>query len=215
MLRRPLLFRGTTLAPVRAFTSSALSHPHANVLSADAFARGLVRSRTDYQVFSQGVPGKFYAHLFHVLRLKTKYPGEKDGMEGLDIAFYKDRAVYHTPLDSIPGMGTGEARRALWAMMETVRGVGLSLLNDNQPDDGQDPGVYFDGRSPNLYRWRFRLTLSSPQVLGRAIIVFRLQYLFISNIILLILGPIATLLMLAWAVTIKQEHSGMSACSVE
>lgn len=73
--------------------------------------------------------------------------GEKAGMEGLDMAFYKNRAVYHTLQDSIPGMGTGEARRALWAMMENVRGVGLSLLNDNKPDDGQDTGVYFDGRT--------------------------------------------------------------------
>ena len=70
--------------------------------------------------------------------------GEKKGLSGLDIAFYKNRALYHTLFDSIPGMGRGEARRSLWIMLDTVRGVGTSLLNEDHVDDGGDRGVYFD-----------------------------------------------------------------------
>ena len=41
-------------------------------------------------------------------------------------------------------MGRGEARRSLWIMLDTVRGVGTSLLNEDHVDDGGDRGVYFD-----------------------------------------------------------------------
>ena len=66
-------------------------------------------------------------------------------MQGLDVAFYKNRAFYHSPRDSIPGMGYGAGRKALWAMLETARGAGLALLNDDATAaaDGA-PGVYFD-----------------------------------------------------------------------
>lgn len=66
-------------------------------------------------------------------------------MQGLDFAFYKNRAFYHTPFDSISGMGRNEGRKALWAMMETVRGAGLNLLNGPAADDNTEAGVYFDG----------------------------------------------------------------------
>lgn len=74
-------------------------------------------------------------------------------MEGLDLAFYKNRAYYHTPRDSIPYMGYGEARRALWAMMDNVRGAGLALLNDDALAGGNgkdEPGIYFDRKSDFL-----------------------------------------------------------------
>lgn len=60
-LRRPLIFRSNSLRPVRAFHS--VSHPHAEVISADAFARGVIRSGTDYQVFERGLKGLFSSAL--------------------------------------------------------------------------------------------------------------------------------------------------------
>ena len=103
---RPILFR-SSLATARAFNSKNVPHPHGNAISADAFARGVIRSGTDYSVYAQGIPG------------------EKNGMGGVDLAFYKNRAFYHTRFDSIPGMGRDEGRKALWAMMETTQGVGV------------------------------------------------------------------------------------------
>ena len=61
--------------------------------------------------------------------LQTFIVGKIPGMEGLDLAFYKHRAYYHTPRDSIPFMGYRDAKRALWAMLDGVRDAGAALLN--------------------------------------------------------------------------------------
>ena len=86
----------------------------------------MIRSSTDYEVYARGIKG------------------ELPGMQGLDFAFYKNRAYYHTPRDSIAGMGHNGARQALWAMMETTKGAGESLLNDDKPGTDSRPPVYFD-----------------------------------------------------------------------
>ncbi|KAF7295517.1 Peptide hydrolase [Mycena indigotica] len=112
---RPLLFRGTSTPALRAFY---VPHPHGNVLSADAFARGVVRSGTDY----------------------TVYTGF--GMDGLDLAFYKGRSKYHTKYDAIPHTLGQEA--ALWAMMESAQSSGSALLNSDKTHGGGAPPVYFD-----------------------------------------------------------------------
>ncbi|KZT22447.1 hypothetical protein NEOLEDRAFT_1180857 [Neolentinus lepideus HHB14362 ss-1] len=81
-----------------------LPHPHANALAADAYSLALLRSSTDFSVYQAA------------------------GLEGGDLAFYKGRSRYHTRWDAVPTTEGG--RRALWAMMEAVRGAGLALLND-------------------------------------------------------------------------------------
>ncbi|KAG5636860.1 hypothetical protein H0H81_006612 [Sphagnurus paluster] len=115
---RPILFRGTSTKPLRAFLHKNVPHPHGTVLAADAFARGIIRSGTDYSVYTDG-----------------------GGFQGLDLAFYKGRSAYHTKYDSIPFLRGGTS--ALWSMMEVVNGAGLALLDQ---DDGELPGavVYFD-----------------------------------------------------------------------
>lgn len=86
----------------------------------------MIRSATDYEIYARGVEG------------------EAKGLQGFDFAFYKNRAYYHTPRDSVQGMGSRSARRALWAMMELVRGAGVSLLNDEEPGTDTRAPVYFD-----------------------------------------------------------------------
>ncbi|CAL1711704.1 unnamed protein product [Somion occarium] len=169
---RPLLFQSTSLWPVYAYASDSVAHPLGNSLTVDAFSRGLVRSRTDFQVFKEGIKG------------------EKNGLSGVDIAFYKNRALYHTPFDSIPAMGKGESRRSLWIMMNTIKGLGTSLLNDDQPDDGGDSGVYFDCSS---------------------FVVFSRSALFATNIVLLILGPISVVILLAWVIVLSKIHRSSDA----
>ena len=95
----------------------------------------MIRSATDYEVYAQGVEG------------------EVAGMHGIDFAFYKNRAYYHTPRDTIAGMGSGQGRKALWAMMETARGAGLSMLNDDRFNNDERKSVYFD-RKWNLGMYR-------------------------------------------------------------
>lgn len=117
-----MLFRATSLTPLLSFRSPHVPHPHANVLSADGFARGLIRSGTDYSVYS--------------------HPGNSRGaMEGVDFAFYRGRSKYHTKYDAMPWTVGGE--RALWAMMDTVRGAGGALINFGGPNVKQG-AVYFD-----------------------------------------------------------------------
>lgn len=123
---RPILFRATSTSPVRAFRNTKLvPHPHANVLSSDAFARGLIRSGTDFSVYAG--------------------PGPRGGMAGLDLAFYKGRSRYHTKYDAVPYTLGG--KKSLWSMMEVAKGVGIGLLNKENLDDKKtkDAPVYFDG----------------------------------------------------------------------
>jgi hypothetical protein len=89
------------------------------VLAADAFALGLVRSGTDFSVYTEG-----------------------GNMQGLDFAFYKHRSRYHTKYDSIAGLDGGQ--RAMWAMMESARSAGQALLDDDRTHDKGGRGVYFD-----------------------------------------------------------------------
>ncbi|KAF8161605.1 hypothetical protein B0H34DRAFT_796364 [Crassisporium funariophilum] len=155
---RPLLFRATSAAPVLSFRNKDVSHPHGNVLSADAFARGVISSGTDFSVYMLGL-------------------GSGTGMEGMDLAFYQGRSKYHTKYDSIPGANGG--KQSLWAMMESVRGAGMSLLNDDKTHvgDGEAKGpVYFD-------------------VFGTAFLVFTQQSLYIFNIVMLVVGPLVLLVL--------------------
>ena len=137
-LRRPILFRAGSTGPVRSFRSKHISHPHANVVSSDAFARGLIRSDTDYSVYT---------------RPRSSAPRENDapirlGMQGLDLAFYKGRSRYHTRYDTVPYTAGGE--KSLWSMMEVAKGSGIELLNayDTEVDQGGvgdgDAPVFFD-----------------------------------------------------------------------
>ena len=97
-----------------------MPHPHGSVISADAFARGVIRSGTDYSVYADGAR-----------------------MQGLDLAFYKGRSKYHTKYDSIPFTDGG--KKSLWSMMEAARGAGIALANNEKTHSSRfDTPVYFD-----------------------------------------------------------------------
>ena len=116
--RRPIVFRSTSKAPVLSFTNTYVPHPHGSVLGTDALSRGFIRSGTDFSIY-------------------------ETTMEGLDFAFYKGRDKYHTKYDSIPNIVGGE--KALWAMMEAVRGAGSAMANDEDlHGGGVVNAVYFD-----------------------------------------------------------------------
>lgn len=134
------MFRATNIAPLFSWTSSHVPHPHINVLFADTFSRGVVRSTTDYSVYEQA------------------------GLDGLDFAFYKGRSRYHTWYDSISGMEGG--KKALWAMMETTHGASLALANDDtvhvKSFPRQERPVYFEReRSVSLFMHRSLILLVS------------------------------------------------------
>lgn len=84
------------------------------------------------------------------------YRGVGGGMRGADIAFYQNRARYHTSEDSIRAMGREGTLRALWAMMEVARGAGSALLGASENALGEDvvgnaePSTYFERRLRTL-----------------------------------------------------------------
>ncbi|KAI0055717.1 Zn-dependent exopeptidase [Artomyces pyxidatus] len=156
---RPFLFRTTSLDVLRAFKS--VPHPHANVLSADAWSRGIIRSDTDYSIYAA--------------------PRAGGGMDGADVAFYKGRARYHTAGDSVRGMGRDGAKRALWAVMAIARNAGQAMLNTPDNDDvvGQAEGaVYFELFGSYLITLPLRVLLAINVVLASAgpIVVIALAF---------------------------------------
>ncbi|KAI0657787.1 hypothetical protein C8Q70DRAFT_264499 [Cubamyces menziesii] len=169
---RPLMFRSTSYGPAHAVLSKHVKHPHATVLTSEAFSLGMIRSSTDYEVYARGIKG------------------ELPGMQGLDFAFYKNRAYYHTPRDSIAGMGHNGARQALWAMMETTKGAGESLLNDDKPGTDSRPPVYFD-------------------LFGRSLVLFSMDAMYATNITLLVLGPLSVIGLIVWVVLASKQRSSL------
>jgi hypothetical protein len=144
---RPFLFRANSLPILQAFTHEHVPHPHADAISADAFAMRVIRSETDYAVYA-GAKSKNSRKLG--ASDHDGYTGAGGGMRGADVAFYQHRARYHTPEDSIRAMGREGSRRALWASMEIVRGAGAALLDAPAGALGEDvvgdaePSTFFE-----------------------------------------------------------------------
>ena len=112
--RRPLLLRASSVHVADAF--SKVPHPHGSSISADAFRRGVVKSGTDYSVYTAA------------------------NLEGFDLAFYRRRSFYHTKDDSIPSL---HGKASLWNMMESTL-FATRALADDEARGGKGIPVYFD-----------------------------------------------------------------------
>ncbi|CAE6507149.1 unnamed protein product [Rhizoctonia solani] len=154
---RPILFRTSSFDVTTAFR--AVSRPHGSSLSNDAFKRGLIRSGTDFSVY------------------------EEAGMRGLDLAFYRRRARYHTVFDSAAWLGN---QNSLWLMMESALEAGNVLVSASSSSKPVE-AVYFD-------------------IYGSSMAVISRQGMLALNIILLILGPffVVTVVM-----TSPERHTGL------
>jgi hypothetical protein len=116
---KALLFQSSSTAINKALIKG--HHHHANVIGNDLFKLGLIQSKTDYQVYNQEL-----------------------NLPGVDMAFYRNRALYHTvrdtfdntPIESINQMGN-----FVW---QCVQNLGSGEL----AKEGEQP-IYFDllGRS--------------------------------------------------------------------
>ncbi|KAJ3837131.1 hypothetical protein F5878DRAFT_726288 [Lentinula raphanica] len=127
---RPLLFRATDLGVVRGWKQ--VDTPHANIISAEAFELGLIRSGTDYSVYTNrfAAPNPSDSTKFGPLR-------------GLDFAFYRGRSKYHTKYDAISFTEGGD--KALWAMLQPSLNAGIALANDhNGSTEVKEKAVFFE-----------------------------------------------------------------------
>ncbi|KAI9445618.1 hypothetical protein BJY52DRAFT_1315924 [Lactarius psammicola] len=167
---RPFLFRTTSYEILKAFRSAP--HIHADAISQDAWDQRIIRSDTDYSVYSaprtRGV-----SSLTETNATARGYVGPGGGMQGADIAFYTGRSRYHTMDDTIRGMGDGGAQKSLWSLLELLHSASDSILNRSDPiSSGENErAVYFE-------------------LFGVYLVAFPFHILLVSEIILLIVGPI-------------------------
>lgn len=145
---QPILFRGTDKGVLDWYHS--VSIPYANSIFQQGFNSGLISSQTDYHVY------------------------EKNGLRGIDIAFYRPRSLYHTYKDNIRHTSKG----SLWMMMSNVLEVLHDVTNSTETYDSDlNYSIYFD----ILNIWYFN---------------FGLDTIFIFNIVLLVVIPMINFIFL-------------------
>ena len=104
--------------------------------------------------------GKFIRIVSHhkCSAITSPHTHHLSAMDGVDLAFYKNRALYHTKFDSLTYAEGG--RRSLQAMIETVRFGGLEMLDAPITSrQGRKDPVYFDG--PSQLHPSFSVSLES------------------------------------------------------
>ncbi|KAL8742881.1 MAG: hypothetical protein Q9190_004703 [Brigantiaea leucoxantha] len=171
---RASMFRSTDTEVTAAYRNSR--HPFANVISGDAFNRGLIKSQTDYVVFQKLL-----------------------GARGLDIAFMEPRARYHTDQDDSRHTSIDSLWHMLSAALSTLQALTSDLSLSAEPKDGKRSsgrgtnGVWFDLFGEVLAYFElhtlFALSVTLLVVAPIVIIVIALilryfdkNYLFVSEI---------------------------------
>ncbi|KAI1635731.1 hypothetical protein F4809DRAFT_612731 [Biscogniauxia mediterranea] len=157
---RAFVFRSSDTEVTRAYQGSP--DPFGTVITSDAFGMGAIRSNTDYIVFN-GVYG----------------------IRGLDMAFYRPRARYHTNQDD----AAHASRASLWHMLSNSLHTMRKLSGDTgrtfigEPSDGDHKKVFSGKGSDGVWFDLF----------GKSFAVFELRSLFAWSLTLLIATPLILL----------------------
>ncbi|GAP82389.1 putative peptidase family M28 family [Rosellinia necatrix] len=166
---RATLFRATDVEVTAAYRRGP--NPFGTVVASDAFSLGAIRSNTDYIVFN-GVYG----------------------MRGLDMAFYRPRARYHTNEDD----AKHASRASLWHMLSnslyTVKALsgntGKTFIGDRGdrdrnkiPNSRGNLGVWFDlfGTTLALFELRTFFAWSLTLLTATPLILVALTYLLVRQ----------------------------------
>ncbi|KAI4126136.1 MAG: hypothetical protein LQ338_003906 [Usnochroma carphineum] len=142
---RAVMFRSTDTGVTKAYQKSM--YPFASALSGDAFKRGLIRSETDYHVFT-----------------------EKLGLRGLDVAFYEPRARYHTDRDDARHTSIDSIWHMLSASIPTLESLSSSDIGG---DSNSSDAVWFDlfGRVIAVFELQTLFALSVALLVVAPIVV--------------------------------------------
>ncbi|KAK0650446.1 Vacuolar membrane protease [Lasiodiplodia hormozganensis] len=120
---RATLFRSTDTEVTRFYKKA--KNPFGSVISADGFKRGLIRSGTDYSIFTADM-----------------------NLRGLDVAFMEPRAQYHTVEDAARDTSLDSVWHMLSGALETMKS--LTSYTGTEFEGGPDGtgrgsnGVWFD-----------------------------------------------------------------------
>lgn len=160
---RPIIFRSTSLKPLRGFHAAphaiCLRQPHGNIMFSTGYARSVIESGTDYEVYTNWnnydcitsalcflpIPSTKSIQLNHPY---CTDPTWSNRMEGVDIVSYKaeGRSRAQTRSDTVSSAMDDE--RSLWGLIEYTRGLGYALLNEGgiAPNSIRrvKAGIYFD-----------------------------------------------------------------------
>lgn len=174
---RPILFRSTDTEVTRAYAKT--KRPFGTVLANDAYSAHLIRSETDYSVFKPA------------------------GYRGLDVAFWRPRARYHTYEDD----ARDTSIESVWAMLSLSVDTVNTLTSDTSntfsgstkrqdervPNGHGTSGVWFDifGASMlvfqqrTLFAWSLTILITTPLILAAVtylLIRYDRYYLFSNTL---------------------------------
>jgi hypothetical protein len=154
---RAVLIRSTDTEVTRAYAKSP--HPFGTIIGGDGFKAGLIRSQTDYVVFNDIL-----------------------GMRGLDVAFWKPRAQYHTDQDDARHTNVD----SLWHMLSASINTMKALTSDT--------GSTFLGPRSDGAKGKLKNGKATDAVwfdmFGKGFALFGLRGLFAWSLTLLIATPL-------------------------
>ncbi|KAJ0117149.1 hypothetical protein J7T55_003566 [Diaporthe amygdali] len=156
---RATLFRGTDKEVISAYAKSP--DPFSTVISSDSFSLGAIKSQTDYVIFN-GVYGQ----------------------RGLDVAFYRPRARYHTKDDD----ARHASRASLWHMLSssiaTLQDLSDRTFSGEVSEDTSS--VVPNGRGSKAVWF---------DLFGKGFVLFNLRAMFAWSLTLLIATPLILILL--------------------
>ncbi|QLL32195.1 hypothetical protein HG536_0C03630 [Torulaspora globosa] len=142
---KSVLFRTSDVSTAKIYQKAVAKAPFGNSIYQQGFNDGLVKSETDFLVYS------------------------RNNLRGFDIAFYKPRDLYHTMKDSVQYT----SREALWHMFHTAWQLTSYMAENADIDDmDQTSAVYFDilgtyfvvMSAKTLFWWGCALLITLPIV---------------------------------------------------
>ncbi|KAF9580104.1 hypothetical protein BGW38_003382 [Lunasporangiospora selenospora] len=150
---RSFLFRSSNKALAK-FYSAVGTSPHANVVGNDIFKLGLIRSGTDFSVYTA------------------------NNIPGLDIAFYSRRAFYHTLHDDLEHTSPGAVQHMGNTALTSVRNIADSdYLIEPKTIVSSEASIYYDiaGVFMLVYSFNTYLTLNyNLLIIGPIFIIWAL-----------------------------------------
>lgn len=160
---RAVLLRGTDTEIVHFYQRS--KYPFASILTGDAFKKGIIRSETDYVVFSKVL-----------------------GLRGLDVAFMEPRSRYHTEQDDTRYTSIHSVWHMLSAALSTMQGLTSdtsSMFDGESADSGKVPSghgskaVYFDlfGSALAVFRLQTLFALSVTLLTAAPVILIIIGFI--------------------------------------
>ncbi|KAF2139720.1 uncharacterized protein K452DRAFT_232243 [Aplosporella prunicola CBS 121167] len=153
---RATLFRSTDTEVTRFYKKS--NHPFGTAISADGFKRGVIRSGTDYSVFTEDL-----------------------ALRGLDVAFMEPRAQYHTVEDGARDTSLDSLWHMLSGALDTMKGLtsytGSEFEGGDHNTGEGTTAVYFDlfGSALAVFRLHTLFALSVALLVASPVILIALN----------------------------------------